>query len=232
MDKLKNNTDILGTLITQNWSEVEGVFKRQYTSYDEYLAHQASKLEKIQGLEKQDKRYKAALTARIKNISSLNRVSSVLCLGARTGSECEAFANFGKFVVGVDLNPGQNNKYVVMGDFNNLQFADNSIDCVFTNALDHSLDLNDTLGQVKRVLKPGGLFISEIILGTDDHNGRGPGDYEAMWWRTFRQPVKIIEEFGFRQLEDYCFQYPWNGAGIVWRAPGHRPLSFFWNGLK
>ena len=218
MVDLESNTRSLGTLIPQNWSESEGLLTRQYTSYDEYLDHQASKLEKIRGLEKQDLRYKEKLTERIKIISSLNRVYSVLCLGARTGSECEVFLSLGKFVV--------------LGDFNNLQFADNSIDCVFTNSLDHSSNLSDTIEQVRRVLKPGGLFISEIVLGTDDQNDRGPGDYEAMWWRTYRKPADLIAKFGFRQLEDYRFQYPWNGVGIVWRAPGHRLFSLLWNGLN
>jgi hypothetical protein len=47
------------------------------------------------------------------------------------------------FSVGIDLNPGPRNGYVLHGDFHNIIFADASIDAVYTNALDHSFDLQE-----------------------------------------------------------------------------------------
>ena len=64
----------------------------------------------------------------------------------------------GAFVVGVDLNPGPNNPYVLVGDFHHLQFATRSVDVVYTNVIGHVWDLIALGAEVCRVLKPSGEF--------------------------------------------------------------------------
>ena len=51
-------------------------------------------------------------------------------VGARIGTEVKAFLDLGAVAIGIDLNPGENNRYVVYGDFHDLQFASGSIDVV------------------------------------------------------------------------------------------------------
>ena len=53
----------------------------------------------------------------------LGQVRTVLCLAARIGTEVKAFLDLGCFAIGIDLNPGTDNRYVVHGDFHDLQFA-------------------------------------------------------------------------------------------------------------
>ena len=53
---------------------------------------------------------------------------SVLCLGARLGGEVRAFTAMGALSIGIDLNPGPNNAYVLPGDFHHLQFAQSVFD--------------------------------------------------------------------------------------------------------
>jgi hypothetical protein len=58
---------------------------------------------------------------------------TVLCLAARNESEAWTDADF--LAIGIDLNPGENNRFVVVGDFHALQFRDGVFDVVFTNSL-------------------------------------------------------------------------------------------------
>ena len=61
--------------------------------------------------------------------------SSMLCLGARLGGEVRAFRRLGALALGVDLEPGLNNRHVLPGDVHALQFADGVFDYAFTNIL-------------------------------------------------------------------------------------------------
>ena len=73
--------------------------------------------------------------------------------------DCEEF-------VGVDLVGGRGVDIVM--DAHNLDFPDNSFDLVMcTNTLEHDSDIQKTLFQGYRVLKPGGLFLVTTVDG--DH---------------------------------------------------------------
>lgn len=165
------------------WTETSGGMRnRRYASYEQYVEHQKSKLGVIKKIEKKSQRLHDALRERLPLIEAVKPGRSVLCLGARSGAECAAFCEMGLYAIGVDLNPGPENRYVVYGDFHALQFSDNSVDLVYTNSLDHSFDLAKVISEVRRVVKPGGTFIAEIMLGDKDTDGRPPGDFEALWW--------------------------------------------------
>ena len=70
----------------------------------------------------------------------MKKAASVLCLGARQGTEVKAFLDLGCFAVRIDLEPGAENQFVVQGDFHDLKFPTESVDIVFTNSLDHAFD--------------------------------------------------------------------------------------------
>ena len=136
---------------------------------------------------------------------------SVLCLGARLGGEVRSFIESDCFAVGIDLNPGKDNKHVLYGDFHDLQFHSNSIDIVFTNSLDHALDIFKVLEEIKRVLKPEGHLITEIA------NGGKSGPYEAINWENINEIIEIIEKFGFKLIKREKINEPDRGEHCVFK---------------
>ena len=79
--------------------------------------HQATKFGGLRWktVEKHDRRFYDELSARLKALPLDFRGRSVLCLAARQGSEVRAFIDSGAFAVGIDLNPGPRNRFVVVG---------------------------------------------------------------------------------------------------------------------
>ena len=145
----------------------------------------------------------------------------MLCLGARIGTECKAFVDLGAFPIGVDLNPGPENRYVVYGDFHQLQFADASIDWVFTNALDHAFDLDWMVAEAVRVLKPGGGMLAEIVGGSKDEHGRNPGEFESLWWDKVEDVFAVLTKHGLVVERRETFTFPWKGHLVLFRLePG------------
>ena len=102
------------------------LYKRKYKSYRHYVEHQREKLSKnIEHFqEKLEKRVKSFIK-RLKDVSPKIPGKKVLCLAARLGEEVEAFRKLGHSeAIGIDLNPGPNNKYVIEGDFHNIPFEE------------------------------------------------------------------------------------------------------------
>lgn len=196
------------------WDSAGDIRLRNYESYEAYRDHQVSKLAKLD-LTKYTAEFKSALSERIGTFPNMRRGSTVLCLGARNGAECEVFIEKGYFAVGIDLNPGQANKTVLTGDFHNIQFADESVDMVFTNALDHTFDLDKVLSEVRRVLKPRGIFIAEIVRGSKDEEGREPGAFESTWWDNVDAVVNTVVKYDLTHMERNRFSYPWNGDQCI-----------------
>jgi len=180
----------------------EGMFaQRSYGSYEEYLAHQASKLDGIiDRLRETDAEEYQEFRERFASCAALQGARSVLCLGARLGTEVRALHSLGYFAVGIDLNPGPNNTTVLPGDFHALVFPDASVDVVYTNALDHVFDLERMIGEVQRVLRPGGCFIAEIDEGYED--GGLPGDFEAIHWQQAEALIERIAKVGHFEVEE------------------------------
>ena len=202
------------------WQASDGSLRRRgYASYEQYLAHQVAKLDQIE-LSAYDAVYREALRERLRAAGVPRRGESVLCLGARIGTECKAFLDLGAFALGVDLNPGPDNRFVVTGDFHALQFADASVDWVFTNALDHAFDLPRVLAEVRRVLKPAGGLIAEIVAGSRDPRGREAADYESLWWDHADDVIALLERRGFAVTRRVAFEVPWRGDAIVCRQTG------------
>lgn len=170
------------------WDRSTPISVRKYATYDEYVAHQRAKLD---ASGKQCAGMPAAqFAAQFRDITELPDAASILCLGARTGEEVEAFISLGHFAVGIDLNAGASNRYVVTGDFHKLQYADRSVDCVYTNCLDHAFDVARIAREAARVLKPSGLFIVEMIGGYEE--GHRPGEWESTFWPTTEHLAQSI----------------------------------------
>jgi SAM-dependent methyltransferase len=81
-------------------------------------------------------------------------------LGARFGTEVKAFHDLGSFAVGIDVRTGERNKFVLQGDFHDIQFPAATVDIVFTNSLDHAFDFEKVIQEIRRVLKPSGTLWS------------------------------------------------------------------------
>lgn len=191
---------------------------RAYEKYEYYLRHQSSKLDRFMldwdnsWLKEYDKYYYLVLKERL-SPHIQNKNLSVLCLAARIGTEVRSFIDLGCFAVGLDLNPGQDNKYVVCGDFHSLQFADESIDIVFTNSLDHALKPDEIIREARRVLKPHGHIFLEVALGNKE--GSEPGDYEVFFWAKIEDVVNLVEGGLFKLIHSEEIKKPFNGGKFL-----------------
>lgn len=166
-----------------------GIRSRHYRNYDDYVRHQRSKLALVD-LGEYDKTFRSDLASRLKGDDWSGR--SVLCLAARIGTEVRAFHDVGAFAIGIDLNPGKDNDSVLPGDFHHLIFPDECVDGVYCNSLDHALELDKLLGEVKRVLKPRGILLVDAQgAGVEDDN------WTATAWETVDDLVRAVEKAGF-----------------------------------
>jgi SAM-dependent methyltransferase len=201
----------------EQWKpEGEAFEKRRYDSYEAYLEHQRAKLETHE-FGPYDEEFREALRQRLSSLELEWLGRNVLCLGARIGSEVKGFLDLGAFAVGIDLNPGEDNRYVVHGDFHDLQYAPNSIDVVYTNSLDHAFDIDRLAQEVLKVLKPGGLFLVEAVQGRDQ--GINPGFFESFFWKNIDELVRVFEDAGFIVSLRTPIAHPWPGEQICFR-PG------------
>ena len=145
----------MGSVIQKVLLDIEDVQKttavRKFEDYDEYFKFQKTKLsQKRNFIEGLDKRYHKALAKRLREFDFIVPGATALCLGARLGGEVRAFKDLGCFAVGIDAEPGLNNKDVTCADFHKIPFANKSANIVFTNALEHGFDINKILNEVSR----------------------------------------------------------------------------------
>lgn len=186
----------------------DGWERRAYEGYEEYVRHQAAKLETLQ-LTDYDSRYRRELHSRLEGDGIEWRGKSVLCLGARIGTEVKAFVDEGAFAIGLDLNPGPGNHFVVVGDFHEVQYADASVDAAFSNSLDHSMELSSMLREVQRVLKEGGLFIVEAPVREG-----GFDEWAAISWPSIDSLIGVIVRNGFELQSRMDIEDPYKGEHL------------------
>ena len=201
----------------ESWIIDESVqpFKwRVYRTYEDYIKHQQSKLAYV-NLSSYDVKYRQALRERLEKLNLLRRGMSVLCLAARLGTEVKAFLDTGCFAIGIDVNPGDSNRYVVWGDFHDIQFPSESVDVVFTNSLDHAFDIQKLIDEVKRVLKPAGLLVVEAVAGHSE--GRDAGGFESFYWSKIDDLISLFESSQVSLVQRTPFDYPWVGQQLCFR---------------
>jgi len=143
--------------------DAEGFVHRDYESYEEYVEHQRQKLDEILRIghgftnaavsEARSRFYR-----RFRHLVGLVPANAVVLW-----TEVEVLRELGfPRAYGIDLNPGPGNKLVRVGDFNRLDEADASVDLVYSNCLDHALDLDDFFSEHARVLGPLGFALYDI----------------------------------------------------------------------
>jgi SAM-dependent methyltransferase len=190
-DKRRRKAERFGS--AERWQQDSGFVRRRYDSYEDYVQHQASKLDGvIDRLRETDEEVFRDFQERFAGCAALAGMRSVLCLGARLGTEVRALHALGHFAVGIDLNPGPENRYVLPGDFHGLVFPAGSVDAVYSNALDHVFDLDRMVSEVARVIRPGGVFLAEFEVGFEE--GHVPGDFEATHWKDSQLLIERIRD--------------------------------------
>jgi SAM-dependent methyltransferase len=191
------------------------LLQRKYNSYEAYIGHQAEKLNKnIVEISRYDLEYEQIIFDRYSHLENINK-SSILCLAARLGGEVRGFKRLGALAIGIDLEPGEKNLYVLHGDFHNIQFANDTFDYAFTNAIDHVFNLEDYLKEIKRILKNKGRFIIEFAEVA-------PSNYETIDTSSV-EPIKIILKQYFnlidsKELINQTSYANWSGKLLVLEA--------------
>lgn len=190
---------------------------KQYNNYNEYVDHQKLKFRKMnkEWIKSYDNTYREILKNRLKGNEFINPSMNVLCLAARVGTEVKSFIDLNYFAVGIDLEPGKNNKYVVHGDFHKIQYNDNTVDVVFINSLDHSCNLGKLISEVKRVLKTNGVFLTEI--GDGSKVDGISSNYEAVSWEKNDDLLNMIVNGGFEIARRKIFNEPWKGESVLFK---------------
>lgn len=183
------------------WQEAkeDGILKRDYANYDEYLTHQKQKLDEMVKMKGGFSNfdifdYRLKFYLRFRHLQKLLPSSAaILCCGARQGTEVDVLRDLGFHNArGIDLNPGDDNPLVTVGDMMNLNFPDNSIDLLYTNCVDHAFDLEKLIGEHARVLKPNGYLLYDIGINMEE----GGGAFEAISWdRTEDIVLRLLKKF-------------------------------------
>lgn len=202
----------------ERWEDRGGIERRVYPDYRTYVEHQKTKLDafRFRSIVAHDQRFRTALGERLAALPLDLEGRRVVCLGARQGGEVRAFRGRGAFAVGVDLNPGPGNQHVLPADFHDLPFARASVDCVYTNSLDHAFDLDRVLGEAGRVLAAEGILIVEANVAGEEGGARA-GRYEATVWPHAGALLARLREHGFRSFHEATFEVPWSGRCYVLR---------------
>jgi SAM-dependent methyltransferase len=198
----------------EEWNASGAFQNRRYKSYQSYLEHQKAKLA-THDFADYDVEFRKALRDRLAALDIEWRGLKVLCLAARIGTEVKSFLDLGCEAIGIDLNPGKDNRYVIQGDFHDLQFPAGSMDVVYTNSLDHAFDIQRIANEILKVLKPGGLLIIEAVQGRDQ--GIRPGFFESFFWDNIDKLVTIFETSGFNLTKRSKITYPWPGEALCFR---------------
>jgi SAM-dependent methyltransferase len=150
---------------------------RDYENYEKYLDHQKEKTGNPARRERLNAAFSKRETYFINRLKgTLERIhldsrSKVVCLGSRMGEEVSAWRKLGfQDSIGTDLIANQ--PYVVVEDFHNLSFEDETIDIFYSNSIDHSNDPPRMFSEISRCLKASGYFIADFQF---EHMG----SYEA-----------------------------------------------------
>ncbi len=179
------------------WHDGSGdVKRREYQNYNEYVTHQKQKFEEILQLNggfsnRTIVTWRQRFYRRFRHLSDLLPAdATIVCLGARQGTEVEVLRDIGfKNAYGLDLNPGPDNPFVRAGDFMNLKEDTDTVDCIYTNSLDHAFDLDKFIAEQVRVLKPDGYALYDLPRYSGSRN---PGAFEAIGWESEQDIIQQL----------------------------------------
>jgi SAM-dependent methyltransferase len=192
----------------------DGIRRRDYADYDEYVVHQQQKLDeilKLGGGFSNASVYHARVRfyRRFRHLVGLVPADAIIvCAGARLGTEVEVLRDLGfRNAYGIDLNPGPDNPLVRHGDFHALENETASVDAIYSNSLDHAFDLDACFAEHARALKPHGYALYDLDLTLRDPDRTHP--FEAVVWaredaalekmlRHFERVVRVETEPGWK----------------------------------
>jgi len=181
---------------------------QEFDSYETYVAVQKAKGIRFR------KRLLAGYKDQVMSFKSIFEwakpylaLGPVLCLGARTGAEVEAFEKLGYAgSIGVDLYPlGEN---VIEADWEALPFNDFSFANVYTNSLDHCRDLHLLITEIRRILSPLGImfFMATNRIAFKDLESRiTGGGNEALFWQHSDDLRDAFAEAGFTLVTSWTY---------------------------
>ncbi len=177
----------------------DGLLKRDYATYDEYITHQKLKLDEMVKMKGGFSNfdifdYRLKFYIRFRTLTKLlPSTAKILCCGARQGTEVDVLRDLGfTNAQGIDLNPGASNPLVGTGDMMNLTLPNDSLDLLYTNCVDHAFDLDQMIAEHTRVLKPEGYLLYDIGINLE----AGGGPFEAIAWeRTEEVVLRLLASF-------------------------------------
>jgi SAM-dependent methyltransferase len=133
--------------------------------------------------------------------------SRILDLGCGSGRDMRFFGQRGYLAIGLDFSAPLaasarrfSEQEVVVGSFRRLPFKNNSFDGIWSIAsLLHipRTIISDVLIEIHRVLRPGGIFISSIKLGSGQHQDQ---DGKLFVYYSVDAWSEIVEGAGFKTV--------------------------------
>jgi len=139
-----------------------------YSNYADYLNHQ-----KVKTIDPNNRKIWTTKEWQLKidwftelfnqHIDIVKECRDSLCICARMGQEVKTLQNLGLRSIGIDLVPFE--PLVIQGDMHSLPFETESVDFVFSNSFDHSLNPDIFVNEIERVLRPGGYSFLILQLG-------------------------------------------------------------------
>ncbi len=139
---------------------------RDYETYEDYLAHQEAKTLSIKDgtcVELHSFMDRKATFDKLFSDMNLGSSGRAICLGARRGEEVAAMKEIGIDAIGIDLVPFP--PFVHKGDIHDIPVWDNSTGLVYSNSVDHVLDIPRFCKEIERVLISGGVAILHLQIG-------------------------------------------------------------------
>ncbi len=139
---------------------------RDYTSYEDYLKHQEEKTLSVKDgtcIEMVSFAERKAFFDELFSDMNLSSGGRAICLGARRGEEVAAMKEIGIDAIGIDLVPFP--PYVHKGDMHDIPVWDASAGLVYSNSVDHVLDIRRFCEEVERVLIHGGVAVLHLQIG-------------------------------------------------------------------
>lgn len=172
---------------------------RTFYDYQDYVYKQGGKARgRREHLLSHLKKNTESFTRTFKRAKPYLSKGPVLCLGARTGAESLGAVEAGfAGSVGIDLHPV--GPTVLQGDWHDLKFPAASFANIYSNSLDHCLDLEKLAGEVRRVLAPNGRFYVMATNRSDNtlESWQAKGGNEALYWETSDDLAQAICALGF-----------------------------------
>jgi len=165
--------------------------RREYDTYQQYLDHQLSKTasprvrRRVQRFWQRDQKlFSAAFELLLPHVLAGSRG---ICLGARLGCELAVLRGMGfPGSIGIDLVA--NEPLVVVGDFQQIPFEDDTFDFAFSNALDHVFDLDRFCGEVDRVVRPQGVLLFHAAM-------KHMKKHESLWIERVEEITSRLPRF-------------------------------------